>query len=452
LVGRGTVYHWVWALCWLAGAVVLAIMVRWWREPIFERVARVRRRSSLQSWVLAHRRGWRSFFAAMLGAAQLFVLGARKMLAHRLATFTLARRAHAYLFERELERMASERGTSADRPLSTPALASLHPARRGSVWLSSPAEAALQSLEARMAREGGGVVAVVGLRGSGKSTLLARFAEAKAARGLSCRDVPWASLLEMTDLPRDGDAQQHTLLLLDDAEALIRPVVGGLERFDTLLARARSRCRGVLWVFSIDAIVWPFLCRACDARPPFDDALMLGPWTDRQIGSLLAERSSEAGIVPDFRDLLDELPPDADELERQEALADKRAGYYEMVWSYAYGNPAMALEVWRSSLVEDAAGHVRVRPLHAPRAEGLEALPDTLLFVLRAVLQMAPASVADVVAATRISEPQVQEAFGVGRAQGYLLDEGGRVSVCWGWLRAVLLLLERRHLVVLSWP
>jgi hypothetical protein len=172
------------------------------------------------------------------------------------------------------------------------------------------------------------------------------------------------------------------------------------------------------------------------------------PWTDEQIGELLSRRSAEAQVVPMFEDLLDRLPASADEIDRQEALSTKRAGYFRMVWDYARGNPAMALEVWRSSLDPDEDGRAHVRPLGAPNASELEALPDPALFILRAVLQMTPASVSDVAQVTRLSEAQVENALRFGEAHGYVIREGGKVRVAWRWLRSVLLLLERRRLLV----
>ena len=72
LVGKGTVYSWVYSTCWFAAIPVFLILVRWWREVVFERVERVRRKSALQAWMLVNRSGWKSFFAAMVAAVQLF--------------------------------------------------------------------------------------------------------------------------------------------------------------------------------------------------------------------------------------------------------------------------------------------------------------------------------------------------------------------------------------------
>jgi hypothetical protein len=108
----------------------------------------------------------------------------------------------------------------------------------------------------------------------------------------------------------------------------------------------------------------------------------------------------------------------------------------------------MALEVWRASLREDASSSVRVRSLVAPNSSELDALPDSALFILRAILQMDPATVSDVAKATRLAEAHVENAVRFGQNRGYLMEEGGRIRVAWSWLRSVLVLLERRHLLV----
>ena len=100
-LGRaGTVYNWTLTFCWFAAVPVFLVLVRWWRQTVFERMDRVRRKSPLQSWLLANRTGWKSFFAAMIAAVHLFGLGAYKTAMKWLAGFYLTRKAHAYLFKR----------------------------------------------------------------------------------------------------------------------------------------------------------------------------------------------------------------------------------------------------------------------------------------------------------------------------------------------------------------
>ncbi|HKO54152.1 MAG TPA: hypothetical protein VJV79_40870 [Polyangiaceae bacterium] len=450
LVGKGTLYSWVYSTCWFAAVPVFLILVRWWREIVFQRIERVRRKSELQAWILANRSGWKSFFAAMVAAVQLFAVGIYKTLRNWITSFNLARRAHAYLFRRELARLKSEQPSVESVPLSAKASAILSPANPPKGWVSCLADVHIDALAARVREGRGGVVAIVGERGIGKTSLLRRLeARVDSAAMVECQGNGDGQLQGL--FPSEGVAGEPrapSLVLLDDAERLIRPLRGGLRLFEEALSFTRSRSEHTLWVFAIDAVVWPFLRRACDSRPLFEEIIHLPPWTDEQIGELLSLRSAEAELTPNFEDLLERLPASADEIDRQEAIAARSTGYFRMVWDYTRGNPAMALEVWRSSLSEDKSGVARVRSLAVPDSSELDGLPDSALFILRAVLQLEPATVSQISKSTRITEAHVLNAVTFGVQRGYLDEEGEAVRVAWAWLRSIVVLLERRHLLV----
>jgi hypothetical protein len=424
------------------------------------RLDRARKKTPLEAWVLANRTGWKSFLAAMIGAVHLFVMGAVRTLRAWLSGFDLARRAHAYLFKRELERLNEGGAQLSLRPLRETALAALHPEVPSGLLLPSLADVAIALVSERVANGRGGVIALVGGRGMGKSTVLRALSartphsvEISCQPSLSEEDIARAARLSMPGVagpkPQAADAGPLELVLLDGAHTLIKPAIGGLARFDRIMALARANCAQTVWVFSVDAVLWPFLRRARDARPLFDEILSLAPWNEEKIGALIVQRCKEAGINPSFADLIDKLPPGADEIDRLDALKLKQQGYVRMLWDHVRGNPGLALEAFRWSLAEDGQGVVHVRPLQVPESARLEALPDSSLFILRAVLQLSPASAADVAQATRLNQDQVVNAFRFGQSQGYFSDEpDGRVRVTWRFLRHVLRLLERRHLLV----
>lgn len=450
LVGQGTIYSWVLSTCWLASVPVFLILIHWWKQTIFERVDRVRKKSPLEAWVLAHPTGWRSFVAAMVGGVHLFSVGVVKTVRGWIADFYLVRRAHAYLFRRELARLASGRPEQEAHPLSEERLAAFAPERLDGAWLSCPADAPRARLEAWLRSERGGVVAIVGARGMGKTRLLRQLSASTPGavrvdggdgEQLAALDRRLASG-EATNAPR--------LVVLDDAQALVRPVVGGLAALDVQLAHARERATGTLWVMAFDAVLWPFIRRAREGRALFDEIFPLAPWSEDEVGALLDQRNAAVGIEPSFEDLLDRLPPTADELDRQDALAARRTGYVRMLWDHVDGNPGLALEAWRRSLVEDGTGSTRVRALQVPDLHLLDELSDAGLFVLRAVLQLAPAGPADVAAATRLSDVQVQGQLQYGLVKGYFEERDGRYDVAWRWLGVVIRLLGRRHLLVES--
>ncbi len=459
LVGEGTIYHWALSMLGFAIVPVFLVLVRWWRGTIFVRLDRTRRKSKLETWILANRSGWKSFLAAMLGAVHLFSTGAIKLVRRWLSGFEIARRIHAYLFQLEIER----RGESDSRrklfPLATETLGSLHPDRPSDRLLPCPADRLLDDLIRRIESGRGGVVALVAARGMGKSSVLRALSErAPDAVTLDCRsDTTLGDIEEaFAACGFEGAGESPALegetvprvVLLDDVHALVRLAIDGLRRFDELSTYARSRCGRVLWVFAIDSSVWPFLERSRDATPIFDEVRWLEPWDEQQIGVLLHARCEAAGISPIFDDLVERLPFGADERDRSDALQAKRTGYERMLWDHAGGNPGIALEVWRSSLARDEGEVVRVRSLQVPDADLLETLPDATLFVLRAVIQATSATVDDVARVTRLERVEVLDMVRFGEAKGYFSERDGRIRVEWSWLRPVMRILERRRLLV----
>lgn len=448
LVGEGTIYNWLSASTLLAAIVVFLVLVRWWRGTVFERLDKVRKKTPLQAWLLANRSGWQSFLAAMVGALQLFVAGTWRVGRSWVSGFDIARRVHAYLFKREIERLGEGVGDEL-LPLSPDALALLHPESAWDQWIPCPADDVVSAIDERC-RAWGGILAVHGPRGMGKTSLL-RAVEARcgATMLLTCDHSTTLCTIREASQACWGSTGSETpkVVLLDDCQTLIRACIGGLERFDEVVAWMRSTAATTTWVLAFDASLWPLLQRARDSRPLFDESYRLEPWTENQIGALLLSRSERARVFPTYVDLLDKLPVGADEVERQEALDAKRGGYQRMLWDHVGGNPGLALEAWRASLARDDTGVVRVRPLQVPDVAPLEHLPDPSLFVLRAVLQLAPTTVEAVAQATRLRPEEVLVDFRVGKTRGYFEERDGRVRVAWFWLCIVVQLLERRRLL-----
>jgi len=444
LVGEGTIYSWVFSSCWFAAVPVFLLLVRWWRTIVFDRLDRLRKKSPLQAWILGNRSGWKSFAAATLGAVQLFVSEALKLGRGWLSSFDLARRVHAYLFKREIERIGEGRRRSDLDALSDQVLAKLHPGRPFDHWLSCACDGLRDALIERTNLRQGGVISVVATRGMGKSSLLRVIAQ----RAANSQLIEWRAEPGASDLRAQVDLSR-SIILVDDAQAMIEPRIGGLAKFDEAVAVARAHSQRTTWVFAFDASVWPLLKRARDARPTFDEVHVLGGWDEDELGALLTARCQLAGIDPQYDALLERLPPGSDELDRQDALLAKRAGYERMLWDHVGGNPGLALEAFRESLVQDRDGVVHVQPLKVPDLTKIEKLPDASLFVLRAVLQLAPTTAEKVSLATRLRLDDVIADVRYGTAQGYYAAQAHGIEVAWPWLRAVSRHLERRHLLLM---
>ncbi|MCB9707810.1 MAG: AAA family ATPase [Myxococcales bacterium] len=450
LVGKGTVYSWVFSTCWFTAIPIFLLLIRWWRNTVFERLERARKTIPLRAWILSNQSGWKSFLAAMLGAVLLFTTGTVKIVRGWFSDVDLVRRAHAYLFRRELDKLEETHESARLDPISADALTALHPEAIAEQWLPNPADSILEQVSRRVTDQQGGVIALVGRRGMGKSTLLTELSKRAPTDFHQMVCTSDTALKDIQQLwSKDASASgAPALMLLDDAQALLKPVIGGLARLDEIMLFTREHAARTVWVFAFDASIWPLLKRARDGRPLVDETHVLEAWDEVQIGALLKDRNQRAGIEPLYDDLLDSLAPNLDIHDRTEALRVKEVGYVRMLWDHVRGNPGVALEAWRTSLGVDSAGQVHVRALHVPDATALETLPDSSLFVLRAVLQLAPAAIEDIARATRLDHDQVRNVCQYGRSAGFFMEENERVSVTWPWLRPIIRILERRHLLV----
>ena len=77
----------------------------------------------------------------------------------------------------------------------------------------------------------------------------------------------------------------------------------------------------------------------------------------------------------------------------------------------------------------------------------LDGLPDSTVFVLRAIVQLDWADLDDIVKVTALPGDRVADALRFGSRRGYFDIIEGRYRINWDWFRAVSRFLERRHLL-----
>ncbi len=460
LVGRGTIYSWVLSSFWFAAIPITLVIVRWWQPVVFERLSLLRKKSAFVEWVLNRKAGWTSFPAAAAGGAYLVGLGTVRTLRTYVSTFETTRRVLAYLFRREAAKQARERGSRPTKPLAAATYDSLGPQEGTDTPVPGVGDAEIVSIKAAIDSPGGGVFALVGERGRGKSMLLDRILGEKPSSlhmhcpvgGAGAFREELTRVLELEPGAADDAISQalsalgeNNALLVDDAHRLVTPTIGGLDDFDQIIALARESSNTTTWVFCIGAVTWQYVERARGARPVFDEVIKVSRWSEENIATMLKLRSARADIKPVFDDLVGE--EEDDEVLRREQLARTEASYYRLLWDYAAGNPAVAVHFWRESLGVDDEGNVRVQLFHAPDTTDIERLPDTSIFVLRAVIQLELARPVDILAATMLRPREIEDALRYTLFRGYLEIVDERYRVTWTWFRAITRVLQRRHLI-----
>lgn len=462
MVGRGAIYHWVFQGCWVLVAPIGIWLVSRWQPTIFERVGAVPRSNALTTWVSANQGGLLGFLSGTVGGLYLLYRGVTEWVLRQLSSLDATRKVLAYLFRREVAKRAEASSfLPRGKPIEGKVFDQLGPESAGTTaaLLDSPARALVDEAVELTVADACTLSAVVGERGAGKTTFLKRVIERSndATCLVSCPPEGFEALLEVLAVQFGAESYEPesvtaairkagaALICIDDAQRMIAPAVGGLEQLDSFTRFALEVGGDVSWIVGIQRASWQFVGRARGDRVFFDQVLELPRWSEEQIAALIDGRSTAAGIEPSFDELVvsNEAADEPAEGKRTEL------GYYRILWDHSGGNPAVALQAWRESLFSRAdETKPVVRLFVEPSASEIERLSPTVVFVLRAVVQLELASASEVAACTQLPEPDVADALRYSITHGYTERIGDRHRLAWSWYRTITTVLKRQHLLV----
>ncbi|MCR9160607.1 MAG: ATP-binding protein [bacterium] len=461
IVGQGTIYRWVLQGCWVLVAPIGIWLVVQWRPTILTRLEMTAKTSTLAGWVVNNQKGLLGFLSATVGGVWLLVQGVSAWMVRQLSGLDTTRKVLAYLFRREVAKQAESAAKGPrGEPLQGVAFDQLGPESRSTTLLplEEPARDLVTEALDLANSKSCTLSVVVGERGMGKTTFLkrvvARSDETTCVVG--CPPAGFEALLEALAVQFDApDFEQETvaktiratgrsIICIDDAQRMIAPAVGGLEQLDRFTRFALQVGGEASWIVAVQEAAWHFVERARGERVFFDQVLLLPRWTEDQISTLIQRRTREADLRPDFDALVVGSEATGTEEGRRTEL-----GYYRILWDHSGGNPAVALQAWRYSLFVGAdPNNPVVRLFEEPSATEIERLPPTLLFVLRAIVQLELASPDEVADCTQLPVPDVADAIRFSVAHGYVEPTSGRYRLSWTWYRTITRVLSRQHLLV----
>ncbi len=462
IVGDGTIYAWVWRTTWVLSLPILLLLISWWQPFIFARIEREQERGPVASWVLARREGWIRFPAATVGGIYLMGGGLRRWALRQADSVEMTRRLLAFLFRREVAKQAEAEDESAYRPLEPEVVAKLWDdealAPHTELWTVE-----LDAVAALAAEEKNTLSCVVGERGLGKSTFIKVLADRidDEQRVISLRSPKGdfakllAGLCEALGLPADSSpdavtkslgAEGHTTVIVDDLHRIVRPALNGLEELDKLVAFVRDCGNAVDWIACFDAPAWQYVKRARGDRVFFDQVIELPRWDQDVLDEFLTERTKAAGLEPNFEHL--KLPRRFDDGELEEAERNRRA-FIRILGDSAQGNPTVALELWARALVRDQSGEVRARLPSDARYRELDYAEIGVYFVLRALVQLDLATLAEIGDCTRIRNSEVADAMRFVQSRDLVERQGDHFRVALHAYRPIRNLLRRQNLLAI---
>lgn len=456
--GGGVIHTWVVRIWQILSVPVALLLIRWWREEVFERLEKSADGSERARSIARLRRGPWSYAAVVIGAGFLLWEGMTRALVRRLSGFEWGRRVLVVLVRREVARDV-DAGRSEDEGPIDPELAT-RLAEGEAPRLDDPTSSQRERIVNSLAGRPGGALVLLGERGSGKTTLLERVGEEVGPRMriVTCPPGGFDALCERLaaefgielgeDFPRLLDerlaAEGVEVIALDDAHLLTRPSMGGQRDLDRLVGLDAHFASTFSWVLVMDRRAWPYVSLARGDRFLLHDTIEMPAWSEEQLAELLATRCQAADVEPDFGRLV--LPRQLDAREHESLSERNRLGYSRLLWEMADGNPEVATDLFVASLRSTPTGKVVVRLPQTPISLALDSHVATLL-VLRVIVQCDLATVDDIAASLRYSPARVESELQYCHQNGWLETLDGRERVRIRWFRTITRALVRKNLM-----
>lgn len=465
-LGKGTIYTWILTTMYLWFLLMIISVLSLWRERIFAVVEKTPDKSLWVMWAMGKKNTLLLRIPATLVAMVWLTLnGIERRLIAALSNYTFFSQALAYLFRIEAAKQTTNIAADQNyvRVRGDETFEYILPGSFDSVLIDYASEE-MKQLSRYLLTDSPAICVVTGERGVGTTTLLYKILnKVKNAEPLylSCPYSGYNELLSLLalSLGLDEDAtevqilaylrksEQTYLIAVDNAQRLVKPMVGGLSslmRLTNLLRRSKKNHRVVM---ALEKSSWRFVDRARGERLLFDWVTVLPRWSEKQLAELLDSR-----INPDV-----EHPVSFDGLVvpkqwgQEESSDEERAkqGFYRILWHYSDGNPTVALRFFRRSLNRNKeTQQVVVRLFHTPESQELEKMPKPMLAVLRSIVQLEIASPEELSECTQLTVPEVIGIMRYFESRGYIEWAEDKTRVSDHWYRTITNVLDRQHLLV----
>ncbi|MCK6264977.1 ATP-binding protein [Vibrio sp. ZSDE26] len=465
-LGQATIYHWIYSALFFWFVLVTLSVLRLWRIHVFEIVTQQTDRPVWLQWAVTHRD---TFILRIVATAVAIAWISIHTFQHRvvsaLSQYSFFSQALAYLFKIEVAKQAetSDAQSHLVRVKGNETFNYVLPGSQDSDLIRY-AQDEIKTLSKYLLSDSPAICVVSGERGVGATTLLNTILhKVKNAEPiyLNCPYSGYKELLELFALSLGLEesateiqvlaflrkSEQTYLIAVDNAQRLVKPMVGGLSgliKLTNLLRRSKKNHRVVM---AIEKSSWRFVDRARGERLLFDWVAFMPRWSELQIQELLDSRINTQIENPlSFEGLV--VPKQWDQEDITEAER-ARKGFYRILWHYSDGNPTVALRFFRLSLNRDKeTKQVKVRLFTAPQSAELESMPKPMLAVIRSIVQLEVASPEELSECTQLSIAEVIGTLRYFQSRGFIEWSEDKARVSDHWFRHITNVLDRQHLLV----
>ncbi|MGY5538641.1 AAA family ATPase [Vibrio brasiliensis] len=465
-LGKGTIYYWIYSALYAWFVLVTLSILRLWRSKVFATVEPLTDRPVWVNWAVSRKDALLlSIPATAMAMVWLIIHHFKHRLVSALSNYSFFSQALAYLFRIEVAKQTGNSNGQSNlvRVKGNDTFEYVSPGSFDSTIIDYAGDE-IKQLSKYLMSDSPAICVVSGERGVGTTTLLrGLLMKVKNAEPmyLSCPYSGYSELLahlavslgleedatEIQILSQLRKSDTTYLIAVDNAQRLVKPMVGGLTdliRLTNLLRRSKKNHRVVI---AIEKASWRFVDRARGERLLFDLVSFLPRWTEKQIHLLLDTRINQ----PEQKQISFEGLVVPKQWDQEEVTEEERAkqGFYRILWHYSDGNPTVALRFFRLSLNRDKeTEQVYIRLFRAPESQELEKMPKPMLAVLRSIVQLEIASPEILSECTQLSIAEITGTLRYFQSRGYIewLEDKARVSD--HWFRHITNVLDRQHLLV----
>lgn len=465
-VGEGTIYHWVSSLMFLWFILITIVVLRKWKPYVFSENNVNLDCAVWAQWAINHKDSFGlSTIATAIMTFWIFTRHLKQFVISNLSQYAFFSQALAYLFRIEVAKQSDNGGQNTNLvPLVGDDIFNyVLPGSEDSELIRYASEE-IKQLSRYILSDSPAMCVVSGERGIGTTTLLKqilyRVNNAEPVY-LNCPNAGYSELIadlceqiglnrETTDIQLLAHLRKSEICYLfavDNAQRLVKPMVGGLSglmKFANLMRRSKKNHRVLL---AIEKSSWRFVDRARGERLLFDLVTFMPRWSESQISSLLDSRLNQDIEHPvSFDDLSLPKQWDQDDVSEEERA---RHGFYRILWHYADGNPTVALRFFRLSLRKDTKTEkVVVRLFQAPQSDELEKMPKPMLAILRSIVQLEISTPEELSECTQLTIPEVIGTLRYFESRDYIEWSGDKARISDHWYRFITNALHRQHLLV----
>ncbi|AXB31402.1 ATP-binding protein [Vibrio campbellii] len=465
-LGKGTIYSWICSAVFFWFVLVTLSVLRMWRKKVFEAAEKLSDRPMWVNWSLRRKD---TFLLSIIGTAICAVWIMLHNFKHRvvamLSNYTMFSQALAYLFRIEFAKQTGNKGgdTNLARIKGEQAFQYILPGSEESEVVEYAGEE-IKLLSKHLLTDSPAVCVLSGERGVGTTTFLRTIlSKVKNAKPIyiNCPYSGYSELLQELALQigLEGEVSEiqvlsalrksdtSYLIAVDNAQRLVKPMVGGLGgliKLTNLLRRSRRNHRVVM---AIEKASWRFVDRARGERLLFDWVVFMPRWNEKQLSALFDTRINQEIENPvTFDGLVVPKQWDQEDITEEERA---KQGFYRILWHYSDGNPTVALRFFRLSLRQNKeTQQVVVRLFHAPESQELEKMPKPMLAVLRSIVQLEVASPEELSECTQLSIAEVIGTLRYFQSRGFIEWSEDKARVSDHWFRHITNVLDRQHLLV----